>query len=70
MSTDCRSSKPVRELRKTTPVLILSALASLDEHVRGLRSGGDDYLTEPFAFSELLARVKALLRRPMHNGRT
>ena len=53
----------VRELRKTTPVLILSALASLNERVRGLRSGGDDYLTKPFAFSEFLARVQALLRR-------
>ena len=46
-----------------TPVLILSALASLDERVRGLRSGGDDYLTKPFAFPELFARVEALLRR-------
>src|ERR1700722_9426618 len=53
----------LRQLRKTTPVLILSALASLDERVRGLRGGGDDYLTKPFAFSELLARVEALLRR-------
>ena len=53
----------MRDLHKTTPVLILSALASLDERVRGLRSGGDDYLTKPFAFSELLARVQALLRR-------
>lgn len=53
----------MRDLRKSTPVLILSALASLDERVRGLRSGGDDYLTKPFAFSELLARVQALLRR-------
>jgi two-component system OmpR family response regulator len=53
----------IRDVRKTTPVLILSALASLDERVRGLRSGGDDYLTKPFAFSELLARVQALLRR-------
>jgi two-component system OmpR family response regulator len=53
----------VRTLGKTTPVLILSALASLDERVRGLRGGGDDYLTKPFAFSELLARVHALLRR-------
>jgi two-component system, OmpR family, response regulator len=44
-------------------VLILSALASSDERVRGLRSGADDYLTKPFAFSELLARVQALLRR-------
>ena len=48
----------IRDLGKTTPVLILSALASLDERVRGLRGGGDDYLTKPFAFSELLARLK------------
>jgi two-component system OmpR family response regulator len=53
----------MRTLGKTTPVLILSALASLDERVRGLRGGGDDYLTKPFAFSELLARVQALSRR-------
>jgi two-component system OmpR family response regulator len=53
----------VRTLGKTTPVLILSALASLDERVRGLRGGGDDYLTKPFAFSELRVRVHALLRR-------
>src|SRR5262249_40865949 len=53
----------IRTLGKTTPVLVLSALASLDERVRGLQSGGDDYLTKPFAFSELLARVHALLRR-------
>jgi two-component system, OmpR family, response regulator len=55
--------KTLRELGKTTPVLILSALASLDERVRGLRGGGDDYLTKPFAFTELLARVEALTRR-------
>lgn len=55
--------KTLRELGKTTPVLILSALASLDERIRGLRGGGDDYLTKPFAFSELLARIEALLRR-------
>jgi two-component system OmpR family response regulator len=53
----------IRELGKTTPVLILSALASLDERLRGLRAGGDDYLTKPFAFSELLARLEALPRR-------
>ena len=46
-----------------TPVLVLSALASLDERVRGLRDGCDDYLTKPFAFEELLARVEALGRR-------
>jgi two-component system OmpR family response regulator len=53
----------MRDLGKTTPVLILSALASLDERLRGLRAGGDDYLTKPFAFSELLARLEALPRR-------
>lgn len=46
-----------------TPVIILSARASVDDRVRGLESGGDDYLTKPFAFSELLARVQALIRR-------
>ena len=46
-----------------TPVLILSALGTVDDRVKGLRSGGDDYLTKPYAFSELLARVEALGRR-------
>jgi two-component system OmpR family response regulator len=46
-----------------TPVLILSARRSVDDRVRGLQSGGDDYLTKPFAFAELLARVQALIRR-------
>lgn len=46
-----------------TPVLVLSALSSLDERIRGLRSGGDDYLTKPFALDELLARIEALARR-------
>jgi two-component system, OmpR family, response regulator len=55
--------KSLRDLGKTSPVLILSSLASLDERVRGLRGGSDDYLTKPFAFSELHARVDALLRR-------
>jgi len=55
--------KSVREAGKATPVLILSALASLDERVRGLREGGDDYLTKPFAFTELMARIEALTRR-------
>src|SRR5262245_7881463 len=56
----------VQQLRgngKRTPVLILSAKASVDDRVRGLQAGGDDYLTKPFAFSELLARVQALIRR-------
>jgi two-component system OmpR family response regulator len=55
--------KAVREAGKQFPVLILSALASLGERVRGLREGGDDYLTKPFALSELTARIEALLRR-------
>jgi two-component system OmpR family response regulator len=55
--------RSLRETGKMMPVLILSALATLDERVRGLRGGGDDYLTKPFAFAELLARVEVLLRR-------
>jgi two-component system OmpR family response regulator len=47
-----------------TPVLVLSALGALDERVRGLRAGGDDYLSKPFALMELMARIEALLRRP------
>lgn len=46
------------------PVLIMSALGAVDERVRGLKAGGDDYMTKPFALSELSARVEALLRRP------
>ena len=53
----------IRALGLRTPVMVLSALSSVDERVRGLRSGGDDYLSKPFAFPELLARVEALLRR-------
>lgn len=45
------------------PVIVLSALASVDDRIKGLQAGGDDYLTKPFAFSELLARVQALIRR-------
>jgi two-component system OmpR family response regulator len=55
--------KAVRLASIQTPVLVLSALASLDERVRGLREGGDDYLTKPFALPELLARLEALIRR-------
>jgi two-component system OmpR family response regulator len=50
------------------PILILSAKASVDDRVRGLQAGGDDYLTKPFAFSELLARVQALIRRATHTA--
>jgi len=49
---------------RNTPALVLSALGSLDDRVRGLRAGGDDYLPKPFALVELIARVEALLRRP------
>jgi two-component system OmpR family response regulator len=55
--------KTLRSLGKTTPVIVLSALATLDERIKGLRAGGDDYLTKPFAFSELLARLEAVMRR-------
>ncbi len=55
--------KAVRLAAVQTPVLVLSALASLDDRVRGLREGGDDYLTKPFALPELLARLEALIRR-------
>lgn len=56
----------IEELRgrsMRTPVIILSAKGSVDDRVRGLQAGGDDYLTKPFAFAELLARVQALIRR-------
>ena len=53
----------LREQKVETPVLILSALGQVDDRVKGLRAGGDDYLPKPYAFSELLARVEALVRR-------
>jgi two-component system OmpR family response regulator len=53
----------LRRRGRATPVLILSARRSVDDRVRGLHAGGDDYLTKPFAFAELLARVQALVRR-------
>src|ERR1035438_7529624 len=55
--------KRLRAARRQMPVLFLSAKSSVEDRVRGLQSGGDDYLTKPFAFSELLARVQALIRR-------
>ena len=53
----------LREQKIDTPVLILSALGQVDDRVKGLRAGGDDYLAKPYAFSELLARVEVLARR-------
>jgi two-component system OmpR family response regulator len=56
----------IQELRRhrvNTPVVILSAKRTVDDRVRGLQTGGDDYLTKPFAFAELLARIQALVRR-------
>ena len=53
----------MRQKNIATPVLILSALGTVDDRVRGLRAGGDDYLTKPFAITELLARIEALARR-------
>lgn len=56
--------KALRSAGKQTPVLFLSAMGEVKDRVDGLRGGGDDYLVKPFAFSELLARVEGLLRRP------
>lgn len=53
----------LRRRKSATPVIILSAKRSVDDRVRGLQAGGDDYLVKPFAFSELLARIQALIRR-------
>jgi two-component system OmpR family response regulator len=55
--------KTLRSEQNRTPVLILSALGDVDDRVKGLRAGGDDYLTKPYAYSELLARIEALARR-------
>ena len=53
----------LRSSGNTTPILILSALHQVDERVKGLKAGGDDYLVKPFAFSELIARIEVLMRR-------
>src|SRR6201988_5270816 len=60
----------LRNEQVRTPVLVLSALGAVDDRVRGLRMGGDDYLTKPFALVELIARVEALLRRPAESRET
>ena len=58
----------MREHSNATPVLFLSALSEVDDRVKGLKAGGDDYLTKPYAFVELLARIDALMRRRMPAG--
>jgi two-component system OmpR family response regulator len=60
--------RALRAAHHRTPILILSALGEVDDRVQGLRSGGDDYLIKPFAFSELLARLEALARRHDSNA--
>jgi two-component system, OmpR family, response regulator len=55
--------KQMREKKINTPVIVLSAKDSVDDRIKGLQTGSDDYMTKPFAFSELLARVQALIRR-------
>lgn len=63
-----RLLETLRSQNNATPVLVLSALSQVDDRVAGLKAGGDDYLTKPFAFSELLARVEALTRRGKSDG--
>ena len=63
-----RLLETLRAQDNTTPVVFLSALTQVDDRVRGLKAGGDDYLTKPFAFAELLARVEALARRGTGDG--
>ncbi|MCC6716446.1 MAG: response regulator transcription factor [Acetobacteraceae bacterium] len=63
-----RLLETLRSQGNATPVLFLSAMAQVDDRVRGLKAGGDDYMTKPFAFAELLARVEALTRRGKSEG--
>lgn len=70
---ECDGLSIIRTLRRDgsrVPVIVVSALAAVGDRVRGLKSGGDDYLTKPFALSELSARVEAVLRRPMETRAT
>ncbi|MBV1834335.1 response regulator transcription factor [Novacetimonas pomaceti] len=60
----------LRERQVRAPVLVLSALSAVDDRVSGLKAGGDDYLTKPFAMEELAARLEALLRRPTNSRET
>lgn len=62
--------RAVRATGNSVPVMILSALADVDDRIEGLRGGGDDYLTKPFSFAELLARLEALLRRNRQSPET
>jgi two-component system OmpR family response regulator len=62
--------KFLRSQKIQTPILVLSALDTVDDRVRGLRGGADDYLVKPFAFSELLARIQAMLRRVSGSAET
>jgi len=63
-----RLLETLRSQNNQTPVLFLSAMAQVDDRVRGLKAGGDDYLTKPFAFAELLARVEGITRRGKGDG--
>ncbi len=65
-----RLLETLRAQDNVTPVVFLSALGQVDDRVKGLKAGGDDYLTKPFAFAELLARVEALTRRGKSDGPT
>lgn len=60
----------LRSLGKKTPVLVLSALSAVDDRIDGLKAGGDDYLVKPFSFSELVARLGALIRRAQPDAKT
>ena len=60
----------LRQAGLQTPVILMSALGDVDERVRGLKAGGDDYLTKPFVMAELAARIEALLRRPAFSRET